>query len=1047
MDGHNGDINEGWATVLSISSDDSNQLSSPPSIIVSSLDTTPTSNETTIVRRSLHNPKADMKSYRFENIVLNENKNTILPDPLFVDKCGNTANTTEANEKKPANSPFPISIIKNLSTSSPLTHVDTPTQEDDASAFNTLKAAKTARIIFPTHTQIKPAKPSPPSKELSTNSAPKTLSYTDKITVTQKNLPDKTHVDRPTQDDDINATKASKTAKIISTQLHLRETKPTQPAKDPSPRTQKPIANKAAETLTHTDKLIASQNLVPAKTHINSPTQYNDTNATNALKTAKINFSSHSHQSEIKPTQSAKNISPLTQKQFTSESAGTHTHTDKHKNTASQNLFSAKTHINSPTQHNDTSAATASKTAKLILSPHSHLSETKPTQPALSPSPLSQKQITSIAAKTLTHTNKHTASQNFIPAKTHINIPTQYNDTNATKALKTAKAASPSHTYSRQTKPIKPAINALHAAQDTNPSPAISAVTYTDKPTATQNIFPVKTFAELIRENAKRSPTPIENPPQAKHDSAALGRPPTAARKNLNKTLISPKTPGKRRGDCLDEGLLQTSNKKVRIRDDFSDDDLGVTNLLSETPLFKSKAAIKIRQDSRRESLQKSAEMDTAPAISPSNAAADPDLPPWKTVPASRKPPSIFLSNIQQIIPLIEKLNYKAGVNSFTTKSELGNNIRIQAKTMDAYNAIQNVLLEANIPLHSHQPKSAKGFQIVIRHLHQSTPTKWIESQLQDIGIATKFIRAMQFRDTRNPMRIHEVEVVPKADGSHLKVLLIKSLGGQTVKVERKRVSKDPTQCHRCQCFGHTKNYCRNPFKCMKCGQLHASVSCTKPKNLPATCANCNGSHVSSYKGCPVFQEAKQRLSINKIQSLHSQPTHLQTPRNKHPYPKPTHIQTPLNKQPYTHPLPRTLVNNTKLPAKRIQGKKISQRNLSINKRLNRIRTLDRKPRNETSPPTTSKKVLASLEESRKNPNSALNPANTHLTHFRPPPLAQNIPNDESKELSGEQYLLNRIEGMEKKLNNLLEIVTRLLSQGKDCPKSPKNPFRDPIFV
>lgn len=90
--------------------------------------------------------------------------------------------------------------------------------------------------------------------------------------------------------------------------------------------------------------------------------------------------------------------------------------------------------------------------------------------------------------------------------------------------------------------------------------------------------------------------------------------------------------------------------------------------------------------------------MDTAPAISPSNTAAEPDLPPWKTVPASRKPPSIFLSNIQQIIPLIEKLNYKAGVNSFTTKSELGNNIRIQAKTMDAYKAIQNVLLGANIP-------------------------------------------------------------------------------------------------------------------------------------------------------------------------------------------------------------------------------------------------------------------------------------------------------------------------------------------------------------
>jgi len=116
MDGQNVSQSGGWASVLSISSDDGNCSSSPPSAIVSSLDTTPTSNATTIVRRSLYQTNADMKSYDFENIVLNENKNTILPDPLFVYKCGSTANTTEANEKQPADSRFPISI----STHTPL---------------------------------------------------------------------------------------------------------------------------------------------------------------------------------------------------------------------------------------------------------------------------------------------------------------------------------------------------------------------------------------------------------------------------------------------------------------------------------------------------------------------------------------------------------------------------------------------------------------------------------------------------------------------------------------------------------------------------------------------------------------------------------------------------------------------------------------------------------------------------------------------------------------------------------------------------------------
>ncbi|XP_039495484.2 uncharacterized protein LOC120454339, partial [Drosophila santomea] len=866
------------------------------------------------------------------------------------------------------------------------------------------------------------------------NTAIKTASQTDKLIAPANKLAtNQTNLNTPTNTNDENALKALKpnpkpiNTKIISpTQTHLHQTKPPKPANTPSPPFHTYKLNTAIKTASQTDKLTAPANkLATNKTNLNTPTNTNDENAIKALKpnlkpiNTKIISPTQTHLHQTKPPKPANTPSPPFHTYKLNTAIKTASQTDKLIAPANK-LATKQTNSHTPTNANDKNALKALKSnpkptiTKTISPTQTHLHQTKPPKPAETPSPPFLAYNSNAAIKPVTQTDKHIAPANKLPAKqTDLYTSANANDNNAFKALIS------------KPKSIKtpPPLSQKVSPNTTNCLP-------------TQNNIPCKTFAELVKENAKLSSSQI---PVANHDTATPVRLPGAARRNLTKTLGSPKTPGKRRGDILDEGSLLTSSKKVRLRDGLPDDDLGVSNLLSETPLFKSKVAIKIRDDSRRESLQKSAEMDIGPNPSPPNKTANPNSMPWQTVPVSKKPPSILLSNIQQIIPLIEKLNYKAGINNFTTKSEPGSNIRIHAKTMEAYKAIQNVLQDENIPRHSHQPKGLKGFQIVIRHLHQSTPIKWIESQLQEIGIATKFIRAMQYRDTKNPMRIHEVELVPKADGSHLKVLQLNSLGGQTIKVERKRVSRDPIQCHRCQSFGHTKNYCRNPFKCMKCGQQHATVLCNKPKHIPAYCANCKGNHVSSYKGCPVFQEAKQRLAVNKVRDQHTQQTQ---------HTQPTHPQMPHKEKPHLPPTPIS-AHDTKLRGKKSHGKALTKRNQSINKRLNRIRTFERKPKKESSPPTTSKLSIATLEKERKNPKSVLNPANTHLYHFRPPPMAQNLPEEIQKNAIPEPNLLKRIESMEEKINNLLEIVTRLVQKDATGRIFPKNPSeaKGQIFV
>lgn len=56
------------------------------------------------------------------------------------------------------------------------------------------------------------------------------------------------------------------------------------------------------------------------------------------------------------------------------------------------------------------------------------------------------------------------------------------------------------------------------------------------------------------------------------------------------------------------------------------------------------------------------------------------------------------------------------------------------------------------------------------------------------------------------------------------------------VVIEDSRRSKDIPQCTRCQQYGHTKNNCMHPYRCVKCVEGHKTTECPKKdRNTPAT--------------------------------------------------------------------------------------------------------------------------------------------------------------------------------------------------------------------
>ena len=67
--------------------------------------------------------------------------------------------------------------------------------------------------------------------------------------------------------------------------------------------------------------------------------------------------------------------------------------------------------------------------------------------------------------------------------------------------------------------------------------------------------------------------------------------------------------------------------------------------------------------------------------------------------------------------------------------------------------------------------------------------------------------------------------------------------------------------CFNCYKIGHMQRFCRNPSKCVNCGESRHPAGTDCHATTPV-CVNCNGAHKSSDRGCPIYM---QHENINRI--------------------------------------------------------------------------------------------------------------------------------------------------------------------------------------
>jgi hypothetical protein len=106
---------------------------------------------------------------------------------------------------------------------------------------------------------------------------------------------------------------------------------------------------------------------------------------------------------------------------------------------------------------------------------------------------------------------------------------------------------------------------------------------------------------------------------------------------------------------------------------------------------------------------------------------------------------------------------------------------------------------------------------------------------------------------------IHFVDLKPHTTNKDL--YKITTLLYTVVKVEKPHSKRNIPQCTRCQIYGHTKNYCRNTPRCVKCAQLHLTSECSRTTtDENVKCANCYEPHPTNYRGCIIHKQIQQKM-------------------------------------------------------------------------------------------------------------------------------------------------------------------------------------------
>lgn len=167
----------------------------------------------------------------------------------------------------------------------------------------------------------------------------------------------------------------------------------------------------------------------------------------------------------------------------------------------------------------------------------------------------------------------------------------------------------------------------------------------------------------------------------------------------------------------------------------------------------------------------------------------------------------------------------------------------------------------------------------------------------------------MRQRITKKSLPLFSVDLKPNEDNKS--IYLIEYLLNTKVKFEASHFKREIPQCMNCQQYGHTKNFCFHPPRCVKCTGNHRTSDCFyKEKSDKVKCVLCGRNHTANYKGCITYKQLqkakfpslrnkeiapKQNATEQIVQSSQS------SEQSKTTHPEPSYAQATANKSTQVH--------------------------------------------------------------------------------------------------------------------------------------------------
>lgn len=252
-------------------------------------------------------------------------------------------------------------------------------------------------------------------------------------------------------------------------------------------------------------------------------------------------------------------------------------------------------------------------------------------------------------------------------------------------------------------------------------------------------------------------------------------------------------------------------------------------------------------------------DMDTTPVVSQEDANTDAEE---TTAKGPKPPPICFVARVVKSQAIFRQYCDSITKNYYLQYSKdrtflYYRNVSDYKRFIEKY--------KGRLPFYTYTPRQDKTHAYLIKGLHDDALPEEIMKELRENNL--NVINVVKFKNTRYPIFMCVVgKQVSLKDLQEKARYLLRT----KVYYENHVNKRELTQCKRCQVWGHATSNCYlGAPRCVKCAGEHNSYECTKSREEPAKCRNCEKDHPASSLECEVYlaelEEKRQRTARSRL--------------------------------------------------------------------------------------------------------------------------------------------------------------------------------------